>query len=80
MVFNTHLSLVTADITDSTGKVIRSHSFRAGVPSQLAKVGASSEQIQGVGRWSSDAWKAYCKLGTTHRMNMVDDICRGLPK
>ena len=78
--FNSHLSQVTAGITDSTGTVIRSHSFRAGVPSQLARLGVSSEVIKGVGRWSSDAYKSYCKLGITKRMNMVDQISKDLPK
>jgi hypothetical protein len=77
--FNNQLKQLTADITDSTGQVVRSHSFRAGVPSTLARLGASAEQIKGVGRWNSDAWKVYCRLGRTRRMNMVDEICRGLP-
>ena len=79
-VFNENLKHITSDITDSSGKVIRSHSFRAGVPSQLARLGATSEQIQGVGRWSSDAYKSYCKLGMTRRMNLSDEISKGLPK
>ena len=48
---------------------------RAGVPSQLAKQGANSEQIAGAGRWSSEAYEAYCKLPRTHIMNMADHIC-----
>ena len=79
-VFNENLKQMTSDITDSSGKVIRSHSFRAGVPSQLARLGATSEQIQGVGRWSSDAYKSYCKLGITRRMNLSDEISKDLPK
>lgn len=77
--FNEHLSKITAVITAHTGKKVMSHSFRAGVPSELARLGAASEEeIRGVGRWSSDAWQHYCKLGKTRRMNMVDKLCDGL--
>ena len=72
--FNTDLESLTKDVTDGTGFSVRSHCFRAGVPSELAKRGATSEQIAGVGRWSSSAWKAYCKLHVTKRQNMVDTL------
>ena len=76
--FNAHLAQMTANITDCTGHKVRSHCLRAGVPSELARLGATQDEIKGVGRWSSDAWKRYCRLGVTHRMNMVERVCEGL--
>ena len=77
--FNADLHCLTKELTNGTGKVVRSHSFRAAVPSEMARRGASEQEIMGIGRWSSQAWKAYCKLGRTHRMNMADELCKGLP-
>ena len=58
--------------------IVRSQSLRAGVPSELAKQGADPHHIQGVGRWSSDAWKDYCKLGRKKRMNITDNLCSSI--
>ena len=73
--FNKHLTTLTADITLNTNSVVRSHSLRAGVPSELAKRGADPIQIQGVGRWQSEAWKDYCKLGRKERLNVTEQLC-----
>ena len=75
---NIDIAVLTEVATDGTGGVVRSHSFRSGVPTELAKRGATKEQVMGVGRWTSEAWKSYCKLGRTHRMNMVDTLCQEL--
>ena len=48
--FNTMLSLLTNEDTENSSSTIRSHSLRAGVPSELAKRGADPYQIQGVRR------------------------------
>ena len=45
-----------------------SHCFRAGVTSMLGQMGASPDLIRGVGRWSSEAWKSYCRLGRSTRV------------
>ena len=47
---------------------VTSHCFRAGVTSMLGQMGASPDLIQGVGRWNSDAWKTYCRLGRSTRL------------
>ena len=73
--FNKHLMLLTHKVTDGTGKIVRSHSFRSGIPSELCKLGATDEEICGTGRWSSDAYKLYCKLPRVRRMNMADSVC-----
>ena len=76
--FNSILSELTTDVTENSCSIVRSHSLRAGVPSELAKKGADPHQIQGVGRWSSDAWKDYCKLGRKKRMNITDNLCSSI--
>ena len=67
--FNQDLAEITADITDGTQGVIRSHSFRAGVASEMGLCGFSDDQIMAAGRWSSLAFKVYCKLPRSKRMN-----------
>ena len=76
--FNIILSELTADVTENSSSIVRSHSLRACVPSELAKKGVDPHHIQGVGRWSSDAWKDYCKLGRKKRMNITDNLCSSI--
>ena len=67
--FNQDLAEITAEITAGTQGIIRSHSFRAGVASEMGLCGFSDEQIMAVGRWSSLAFKTYCKLPRSKRLN-----------
>ena len=53
-------------VDDSLG-YFRSHSFRAGLASELAKLGFDDEDIQAAGRWSSRAFENYIKLTRTKR-------------
>ena len=76
--FNDDLKELTVCVTGGTDQFIRSHSLRAGVPSELAKIGATNEEICGTGRWTSEAWKAYCKLNRTKRLNIVDRLFTSL--
>ena len=76
--FNIILSELTAEVTENSCSIVRSHSLRAGVPSELAKKGVDPHHIQGVGIWSSDAWKDYCKLGRKKRMNITDNLCSSI--
>ena len=48
---------------------VASHSFRSGLVSVMARLGYSTEEIQRQGRWESDSYKAYCKLGRASRLN-----------
>ena len=43
------------------GENISGHSMRAGGATALAVSGATSSNIQAIGRWSSDAWQAYVR-------------------
>jgi hypothetical protein len=58
------------------GGVITSHSFRSGVPSEMAREGRDEEAIQAVGRWKSDAYKAYVKLPLARRAEMARSVGR----
>ena len=53
------------------GGTIKSHSFRSGVASEMARKGHNSEEIKGVGRWSSEAYLNYVKLPQTRRAEMA---------
>ena len=53
--FNRHLAELTEEVTAGSDIVVRSHSLRAGVPSEMAKRGADPEQIKAIGHWHSDA-------------------------
>jgi site-specific recombinase XerD len=43
-----------------------SHSFRIGAATTAAKKGLSQQQIQDLGRWSSDAFKSYIRTNHLH--------------
>ena len=48
---NRKLAILTEEVGSLVpGGVLKSHSFRSGVPSEMAKNGESSEAIQAVGR------------------------------
>ena len=48
-------------------KFISTHSFRAGLPSEMARLGYEDSEIQFQGRWTSDAYTAYIRLGRNQR-------------
>ena len=45
------------------------HSFRVGAATAAASLGFPEYLIQGMGRWSSDAYKCYIKLPNKHLLN-----------
>ena len=64
---NKLLMPLTVGIEKPGGKRILSHSFRAGIPTLMARAGYSDAEIQRQGRWRSSAFLAYCKLGRASR-------------
>lgn len=50
---------------------ISCHSFRAGLASLMGSLGYTEEQIQAIGRWSSNAYQVYMKLPRTRRLQMA---------
>ena len=53
---------------------ITGHSFRSGVSSLMGRAGFSDSDIQCLGRWSSEAYKKYIKLGRLMRVRNADKI------
>lgn len=73
--FNKQLKKLLGDLgSEIPGGVITSHSFRAGVASEMAKRGHSEEELMAVGRWSSKAYKLYMGLPLTHRATFARNI------
>ena len=64
--FNATLKEMLADKVPYEEGFVASHSFRAGVASVMAKLGYNDSQIQIQGRWSSDCFLKYLKLGTRY--------------
>ena len=73
--FNKQLKNLLGDLGSRIpGGVITSHSFRAGVATEMAKRGHSEEELMAVGRWSSQAYKLYVGLPLTHRASFARKI------
>ena len=54
---------------------LTSHSFRAGLPTEMALAGCFEEgQIMSVGRWSSDAYKHYVKTPLLRRAHFAKQM------
>ena len=51
-------------ITDWKRSPITTHSFRAGLPTLLSRIGEQDSTIKDVGRWKSTAYKLYQKEGS----------------
>lgn len=72
---NKKLAILTSEMSNLVpGGTIKCHSFRSGVPSEMAKRGESTESIQAVGRWKSDAYKAYVKVPLVRRAAMARSV------
>ena len=71
---NAYLKTFNQKYLNITGKSISAHSFRAGLPTILGKMGYSDSEIQATGRWSSRAFELYCKLPRSKRMEMSKKI------
>ena len=81
--FNKVLQVLLKDILKYEEGTISSHSFRSGVATAMARAGYQDNEIQRVGRWRSDAFLKYLKLGRSSRleqqrklMSCLEDIGR----
>lgn len=54
--------------------VIRTHSFRAGLTTALARAGVSDDVLQSLGRWHSSAFNTYMKLGRQLRLSTQAEL------
>ena len=71
---NAYLKAFNRKYINIPGKSISVHSFRAGLPTMLGKMGYSDSDIQATGRWSSRAFEIYCKLPRSKRLEMAKKI------
>ena len=70
---------VFPELTDGKSKQFLSvHSFRSGLPSEMAKQGYDDEQIRRQGRWASEAFRSYIKLGRAERWTSQFDLARAM--
>jgi len=65
--------LLGSEATTAEG-VISSHSFRSALPTILAEIGHSEDDLKRIGRWSSRAYNAYIKGPRTQRLAMAKKI------
>ena len=76
--FNKDLKeLLKGHIDYSRGK-ITSHSFRAGLATEMGKLGYKDEEIKAVGRWSSEAYLHYVKCARLKRMKVAKQLATSL--
>jgi len=76
--FNSILEKMLKPYVDEKLGFFRSHSFRSGLASELAKLGFEDDGIKAAGRWSSRAFENYIKLARTKRAAMgrtISKIC-----
>ena len=58
------------------GIIVKNHSFRAGVPSMMASLGYSDQDIMAAGRWTSQAFMAYAKLPRLKRAQFAVELSK----
>ena len=66
--FNSILKSLMKDKVQYMEGYIASHSFRSGLASVMAQLGCSDSAIKLQGRWGSDAFKSYVRLGRSARL------------
>ena len=75
--FNKDIKLLLKnDVNYEEGEKITSHSFRAAISSHMDQWGFREDEVKGWGRWSSGAYKLYCKLPSTARRRLADSLQR----
>ena len=72
--FNKILTGLTKDLTDGTDGVIKPHSFRSGLASEMGLRGFTDVEIQAQGRWTSQAFKSYIKLDRLKRLKITERL------
>ena len=59
---------------------VQSHSFRSGMATALAQLGYDEPDLMDIGRWSSQSYKAYTKLGRSIHVKKLHQMSRDLVK
>ena len=74
--FNSSLRVLLADICDFERDSITGHSFRAGIPSAVARCPElmSSDDVKNWGRWSSSTYERYQRLKSDEKLAIFEKI------
>ena len=72
--FNKDLKQLLQGRLDYSKVKITSHSFRAGLATEMGKLGYKDEEIQSIGRWSSQAYLTYVKCARLKRMTIAREL------
>jgi hypothetical protein len=73
---NSILRQLLSDVVDQSRDSISCHSFRAAVPSALSRhpTLATSDDVKGWGRWSSEAYQRYTRLKIDQKRSIFNKI------
>ena len=74
--FNGDLKVILKDVIDWNKSKLTSHSFRAGLATELAALGYSDQDIMALGRWRSDAYLHYVKTARIKRLKVVEEVAK----
>ena len=67
-----------SECIDYEVNTVSSHSFRSGLASAMARAGYSDQEIQRQGRWASDAFLRYLKLGRSTRIQQQQELAAAM--
>ena len=76
--FNADLKILLSGQVDYSKGKITSHSFRAGLATEMAKLGYADQDIMNIGRWRSSAYLSYVKCPRVKRMRVARQLATGL--
>ena len=76
--FNVDLKNLLKGQVDYTKGKITSHSFRAGLATEMAKLGYTDQDIMNIGRWKSAAYLDYVKCPRVKRMRVARQLASSL--
>ena len=72
--FNSDIKQLLQGRLDYSRVKITSHSFRAGLATEMGKLGYKDDEIQSIGRWSSQAYLTYVKCARLKRMTIAREL------
>lgn len=72
--FNKDIKKLLESKIDYARAKVTSHSFRAGLATEMGKLGYKDEEIQSIGRWNSQAYLTYVKCARLKRMTIAQEL------
>ena len=76
--FNADLRILLKGKVDYAKGKITSHSFRAGLATEMAKLGYADQDIMNIGRWKSAAYLDYVKCPRVKRMRVARQLASSM--